>query len=265
VKSYLTVREIEYDSIDVTADPAGYPQLRALGALTTPVVAIGDQWISGAAYDRLDAFFRANGLGSGGGTDSADGTKSEVVGTAVGNVFAEAGTPTVILDEAQLAERLDGFLVKASRYLRALPADMLPVPLPERGKEGRTVRGLGWHISQVAQDPLRAADGVAIVKAMHEYDPPDTMSSGQALAARCDDVAAALAELWSSGVSLPSGPVEYFHGPYTFHGLLERTTWHVATHLRQLAWVLVEAGIDSNAGLTADDTANLPMPMAVWK
>jgi hypothetical protein len=257
VKSYLTVREIDYDSIDVTADPAGYEQMRALGALTTPVVAIGEQWISGAAFDRLEAFFRTNG--------ADDGGDGRLVGTAVGNVFAAGDAPAVVLDETQLANRLDALLAKAARYLRALPADLLPVPLPERGKEGRTVCGLGWHLGQVAQDPLRAAGGVPIIKAMHEYDPPDTMTSGEALAQRCDRVRGELATLWSTDAPLPAGPVEYFHGPYTFHGLLERTTWHVATHLRQLAWVLVESGIDTGAGLTADETADLPMPMAVWK
>jgi hypothetical protein len=67
------------------------------------------------------------------------------------------------------------------------------------------------------------------------------------------------------GAALPTEAVEYFHGPYSFHGLLERTTWHVATHLRQLAWILVESGIDGEAGLTPEDTAALPIPTAVWK
>lgn len=229
--------------------------MRALGAITTPVVAIGDRWISGAAFDRLDEFFRTSGT-----------VRSErrQVGEAVGNIFNDAGETTA-LDEWQLAARLDGLLSKAVRYMRALPDDMLPVPLPERGKEGRTVRGLAWHIGQVAQDPLRAAEGVAIVKAMHEYDPPDELSTSRALADRAEDIRAALAALLAPGTQLPTSVAEYFHGPYSFHGLLERTTWHVATHVRQLAWMLAESAIDRTAGLTADETADLPMPLFVWK
>lgn len=186
------------------------------------------------------------------------------VGEAVGNILA-GGDETVVLDEQQLADRLDALVAKAVRYMRAVPDDMLPVPLPERGKEGRTVRGLCWHISQVAQDPLRAAAGTAIVKAMHEYDPPETMNAGAVLADRAEGVRVALAALLAPGSALPTDVVEYFHGPYSFHGLLERTTWHVATHLRQLAWILVESAIDRTAGLTAAETADLPMPTAVWK
>jgi hypothetical protein len=229
-----------------------------LGAITTPVVAIGEHWISGAAFDRLDDFFRSNGA------SAAAPARDQPIGQAVGDVFAADGA-TVILDERQLGERLDGLLAKAVRYTAALSDDLLPVPLPERGKEGRTVRGLTWHIGQVAQDPLRAAVGVAIVKPMHEYDPPPELDTAAGLAARIAGIRADLAELLAPGTTLPTGVVEYFHGPYSFHGLLERTTWHVATHLRQLAWILVESGIDRDACLTPEETAALPMPIVVWK
>jgi len=47
--------------------------------------------------------------------------------------------------------------------------------------------------------------------------------------------------------------------------VVSRTTWNVATHVRQLAWMLAESAIDRTAGLTADETADLPMPLFVWK
>jgi hypothetical protein len=258
VKSYLAVREIEYDSVDVSSDPTGYQQMRALGAITTPVVAFGDRWIGGAAFDRLDDFFATHGrsmLGE---------PKHPHLGEAVGNIFTAAGASTV-LTEWQLADRLDTILAKGERYMRSLPSQLLPLPLPERGKDGRTLRGLAWHIGQVAQDPLRAANGIAIVKSMHEYDPPDDLDTGNALAERASEIRVALAALLAPGSPLPTGLAEYFNGPYSFHGLLERTTWHVATHVRQLAWMLVHHGVDNTAGLTAAETADLPMPMYVWK
>ena len=230
----------------------------ALGAQTTPVVAIGNKWVGGAAFDRLDEFFATAGAS---GVSSAE---DSTVGTAVGNVFSES-EQGIILDEDTLMVRLETLLNKTIAGIdRALPA-LLDRPLPVRGNEGRTVRGLMYHIAQVARDPLRAADRIPIIKAMHEYDPPDDLRTPRDLAGLTDQVLTQLREWWAAAPETTHlGVVDYYQGPYTFHGLLERCTWHVATHLRQLAWMLEDAGIKSDAGLTAEDTYGLPIPPTVW-
>ena len=43
-KEFLTKQGIEYESIDVVSDPTGMAQLRALGARSIPVVAIGGRY-----------------------------------------------------------------------------------------------------------------------------------------------------------------------------------------------------------------------------
>lgn len=257
MKSYLTVREIEYDSVDISTDPTGLDRLRELGALTTPVLAIGTHWVSGAAFDRLDEFFRTEGLSA----SKAD--EGPVIGEAVGNVFGDG--EHVILSPPELATRLDQLMGKAIRYTRELRADMLDQPLPVRGKE-RMVRGLAFHIGQAAQSPLWAVARIPIVKSMEEYDPPEVLATADDLAGHLavmrDRLRAALEP--GSERQWPTGIVETFHGPYTWHGMLERTCWHVATHLRQLASLLVDYGVDASAGLSDEDVAHLPMPIVVW-
>jgi hypothetical protein len=259
VKSYLAVREIEYDSVDISTDPAGFDRLVALGARTTPAVAIGDKWVGGAAFDRLDEFFRT--AGASGVSSPGEAT----AGVAVGNVFSP-GEAAIILDEDALLARLDALLTKAIAYVGELPETMLDEPLPVRGDEGRTVRGLAFHLIQVGYDPMRAADGTAILKSMHEYDPPGWLHTTADLVEEARLVRDRLRR-WSARAPRPfdHDVVDYYQGPYTFHGLLERCTWHVATHLRQLAWLLVERGVDPDAALTPEDVRGLPMPSVVWK
>jgi len=259
VKSYLTVREIEFDSVNIAEDPAGYDRLVALGAMTTPVVAIGDRWVAGAAFDRLDEFFRTRGASAVATPDAA------LAGDAVGNVMSPGDAP-LILDPPTLIARLDTLLSKAVRYTLEIPDGLLGQGLPVRADEGRTVRGLAFHIRQVAYDPLRAVDGMRIVKAMHEYDPPGWLHTADDLATETELVRARLLAWWQRAPQpLTYGIVDYYQGPYTFHGLLERCTWHVATHVRQLAWVLAEEGVDPSARLSDDDVRGLPIPVSVWK
>ena len=244
--------------MDITADPTGLDRLVALGARTAPVVAIGNDWIGGATFDRLDDFFRTAGGSAGHSPSDAR------PGAAVGNVFCDDDEG--ILDEEQLVARLDTLLEKTIAYIYKLPLDILDRPLPVRGDEGRTVRGLAFHTAQVARDPVRAAEGVPIVKSMHEYDPPADLQTPADLARTAGLVREQLQTWWSTAPKPPDyGVVDYFQGPYTFHGLLERSAWHVATHLRQLAWILVDADIDPVAGLSAADSLCLPIPPVVWK
>jgi hypothetical protein len=244
--------------VDISTDPTGFARLRDLGALTTPVLAIGSRWVSGAAFDRLDEFFRTEGASA---MQSEDGP---VVGQAVGDVLGQGQGH--ILSEAQLAQRLDQLMDKAVRYTRRLRTDMLDQPLPVRGKDGRTVRGLAFHIGQAAQSPLWAVARIPIVKSMEEYDPPAELVSAEDVAIHLAHMRERLRAALAPGNEdqWPTDIVATFHGPYTWHGMLERTCWHVGTHLRQLASLLVDYGVDETAGLSAEDVANLPMPTVVW-
>jgi hypothetical protein len=223
------------------------------------VLALGDKWVGGAAFDRIKEFLRTAGA------SGVDDASEAAAGGAVGNVFA-TGEPAIVLDESTLLARLDGLLSKAMLYIAEVPEPMLDEPLPVRGDEGRTVRGLAFHMYQVAYDPLRAYDGTAILKSMHEYDPPGWLHTSADLAAEAELVRERLRKWWARiDKPVTIDHVVYYQGPYTFHGLLERCTWHCATHVRQLASLLVESGIDPEARLTEEDVHGLPMPRGVWK
>jgi hypothetical protein len=220
---------------------------------------LGDKWVGGAAFDRIKEFLRT--AGASGVAEASEAA----AGGAVGNVFS-TGEAAIVLDESTLLTRLDGLLDKAIRYIGEVPQAMLDEPLPERGDEGRTVRGLAFHMGQVAYDPLRAYNGTAILKSMHEYDPPVWLYTSEDLAQEAALVRERLRKWWARiDKPVTIDHVVYYQGPYTFHGLVERCTWHVATHVRQLAWLLVESGIDPDARLTDDDVHGLPMPRGVWK
>jgi len=45
---------------------------------------------------------------------------------------------------------------------------------------------------------------------------------------------------------------------------MERSTWHSAQHVRQLAMVVENLGIAPDRPLTAKETAGLPLPEKVW-
>jgi hypothetical protein len=249
--------------VDISTDPTGLDRLKELGAFTTPVLAIGTRWVSGAAFDRLDEFFRTEGA------SAASADRGPLIGAAVGNVFGGGlgEGERVILTKAELVARLDQLMNKAIAFTLSLRAEILDDPLPVRGKDGRTVRGLAFHIGQAAQSPLWAVDRIPIIKSMEEYDPPAELRSAEDLARHLERMRDRLRRALAPGnaENWPTGTVETFHGPYTWHGMLERTCWHAATHIRQLASLLVDYGIDANAGLSDEDVANLPMPTIVWK
>ena len=55
-----------------------------------------------------------------------------------------------------------------------------------------------------------------------------------------------------------------YWGEYPLHSVLERTTWHPAQHVRQLAMVLEGLGIVPDAPLGESELAGLPLPEKVW-
>ncbi len=59
--------------------------------------------------------------------------------------------------------------------------------------------------------------------------------------------------------------INVYYGRQPVHGVLERSTWHSAQHIRQLALVLDEFGERGSAELRPDAYNGLPMPAGVWQ
>jgi hypothetical protein len=58
--------------------------------------------------------------------------------------------------------------------------------------------------------------------------------------------------------------VPTYFGGTTRHEMLERTVWHSAQHVRQIASLLDRAGVAPDRPLTADDIRGLPLTEMVW-
>ena len=58
--------------------------------------------------------------------------------------------------------------------------------------------------------------------------------------------------------------VPTYFGGTTRHEMLERTVWHTAQHVRQLASLLEQAGITPDRPLTKGDIRGLPLTDVIW-
>ncbi|MBI4590599.1 MAG: hypothetical protein HY725_17355 [Candidatus Rokubacteria bacterium] len=223
---------VEFEAINVDADPAALEELRRLGVPLVPAVAVGDRVVHG---------WNPKGV-------------AELVGVA----YVER----VRLQPVELVDRLDRILVAAQRALRQVPPDKLELKSPERD---RTVRQLGYHLFRLSVAfPLAVEQNRLPEEWLTEPAPP-FLSDGDALARYGEGVRARLAEWYhqAPGESF-DWVVDTSCGPQTVWDLLERTAWHAAQHLRQLYALLERIGITPDRPLTGTDFAGLPLPTSLW-
>jgi len=232
LKEFLSVRAIEFESINVLEDPAGLDELRRLGARSIPVLSRGDAFTFAQNLSQVVAFL---------GLDEATG-------------------PT--LSPTQLVERLDHFLAAAIRMIPQMPDDRLSTEVPNRP---RSYRVLGHHIFRIAETFLEVANGEPLTAENLGRRPPDAMQTTAAITAYGADVRQRLLAWWAAKPD-KSGrdPVQTYYGPQTLHEYLERTTWHSGHHVRQWVMLLGMAGIAPDRPLVEADYADLPMPSQAW-
>lgn len=58
--------------------------------------------------------------------------------------------------------------------------------------------------------------------------------------------------------------VQTYYGPRDLLDVMDRTTYHVAQHARQLMLMLESLGIAPDGPLTAQDLQGVPVPEAAW-
>jgi hypothetical protein len=51
---------------------------------------------------------------------------------------------------------------------------------------------------------------------------------------------------------------------HPMHEVLERTTWHCAQHVRQVASLLEQLGISPDRPLSPAELQGLPLPQKLW-
>lgn len=216
----------------MTSGAQGLAALARLGLRAVPVVARGDDFVH--AVD-LAAVARFLGL---------------------------AAPAAPALAPGELVARLDVILAAAQDALRQIPSERLNDNLRDRD---RTLLALAHHVFRVAEAMLDAAGGRELREADFTAPPPSDMTSAAVVAGYGDTIRARLKAWWDGeGDSLARRAIATYYGPQSLHGLLERTCWHAAQHVRQLAMALQDLGIAPARPLTEAELSGLPLPDKVW-
>ena len=215
------------------ADPAGMEELQRLGARTIPVVSQGDKFVFAQVIKDVVDFL---------------GLKDDTA-------------PTLSPD--QLKKRYDHVLETAIRLVKSMPDEHLEKELPDRPRSWRV---LLHHVFQIPTAFLDMEEtGVELSYENMVGPPPDDMTTSVAIAEFGEAVKTRF-DKWatSSNGEDFNGQVPTYFGGTTRHEMLERTVWHSTQHVRQVAALLEEVGIEPDRPLTAVDIEGLPLTEKVW-
>jgi hypothetical protein len=233
LKEFLSVRGIEFESINILTDPAGRAELQRLGARSIPVLSRGDQFVFAQNIAQVVAFLRLD----------------------------EKAGP--VLTPAQLVERMQRFIDAALRMIPQMPDDRLETLTPNRP---RTYARLAHHMFRICEAFTEVAGGVFFANGLPgEVKNPAEMASTAALAAYGSGVKAKVETWWTTTPDQAAQAiVDTYYGKQKLHEVLERATWHIGQHTRQWVMLLGMHGIAADRPLAEADFADLPMPKQVW-
>jgi glutaredoxin len=230
VKEFLRAHGIGFESVNVREADGALEALARLGARSVPVVARDDRFVHGQDLDAVAAF----------------------VGVAVNR--ERLAVPVLV-------SRLLALLDSTARLAEQLPAEALAERLP--GRE-RTHLDLAYHVPQVVVAFLDAALGGRLTYEHFQRKPPEHVRTGTDVAALARSVSQALAVWWGANQSRLPAALDTYYGVQPLYAVLERTTWHVAQHARQLERRLELRGITPDPRLATSLLTGLPLPDDVW-
>ena len=167
------------------------------------------------------------------------------------------------LSPEALASKLDRILETAVRLTRQMPDARLENLLPNRPRSWLV---LMHHVYQIPVAFLEMEEqGRTLTYESMVEAPPDGMRTSADVADHGEAVRARFAAWWSRVAEADfSGRVPTYFGGTTRHEMLERTVWHTAQHVRQVASLLEQAGVAADRPLDADDLRGLPLTDKVW-
>ena len=229
-KEFLRTHGIAFESVNVREDAGAFERLARLGVRSVPVVARGSEFVLGQDLDEVARF----------------------VGVTVARTR---------LDVPVLVSRLMALLDVAAADMERLPESSLQTRLPGRD---RTYLDLAYHVSQIVVGFLDAALGGRLTFEHFERRPPEQIRTGADAARFTRSVAQALAVWWAGNQSRLPISLDTYYGEQPLPGVLERTTWHVAQHARQLERVLDLLRVTDRSTLPAALLEGLPLPADVW-
>ncbi len=230
IKEFLGAHGVAFESVNVREDSAAMTRLASLGARSVPVVVRGNDFVHGQDLATVARF--------------------------VGIDFAPARLAIPVL-----VARLLALLDSCAALAEQLPADALHLKLP--GRE-RTHLDLAYHVSQVVVAFLDAALGGRLTYEHFERKPPEQLTTTADVARQIRSVTQALAVWWGANQSRLPAVLDTYYGYQPLHAVLERTTWHVAQHARQLERLLELRGVQPLPRLEPALLTGLPLPGDVW-
>lgn len=224
-KAWLSRRDVEFDDVNVAADPSAMEELRAIGILSVPAVIVGDRSMAGWNPTRL----------------------AELVGV----VHQEKAVPP---EELIKTTRL--VLDAAIRAVQQVPEDRWEAMHPQRK---RPLRELVRHLLQVV-DVSVDVDTMGIFPAKQwlvERDVPDM--TGGARLGRYGEAVRARFDTWYAVIDPArfARMIDADVGPRTLNQVLERTRLHAAQHLRQVYAFLDMFGVTPENPITDDELRRL--------
>ena len=232
LKEFLSVREIEFDSVNILADPEGLPELKRLGARSIPVLSRGDDWTFAQNLGHVVKFLGLN----------------------------ENAGP--VLSPNELVGRMDIFLSAAIRNIKLMPDSEMESQAPGRP---RSFRVLSHHISRIVETFLEVAEGAELTHELISTGPPEDMKTFASISAYGQTVLDRLRAFWAAKVDKTGKEmVQTYYGPQMLHELMERTTWHSGQHVRQWFMLLGMHGVTPDQPLGDEAFSKLPMPSSVW-
>jgi len=199
-REFLRAHGVPFESLNVRESAAARAELEALGVRTVPVIARGGDYVLAQDLDELARF---------------------------------VGVPLERrrLSPDELAARLQALLAASETYLALMPPERMHQRLPQRE---RSWLDLGFHVSMIVQALLSAGAGGKLAYEFYEMQAPATWSSADPAVEFCRATRAGLSYWWHGARSRPDAPLDTYWGQRPLADVLERTTWHVAQHCRQL-------------------------------
>lgn len=234
MKEFLTRHGVPFQSINVLAEPEAFVSLAELGVRSVPIVQRGRDWANGQV---LRDVARVAGITWGGAQ---------------------------MLPVPELYRRLVTVQETAARLFAQIPEARVGEQLPNRP---RSYAELAYHIFNIADAWLEhEVEGLPLEESAYNRIPPEGEGSKRDVLAYGARVLAGLGDWWArAGRSTDyGGRARVYYGEVNLHEYLERTTWHSAQHVRQMAMVLGQLGIVADRPLAADVLDGLPMPEKVW-
>jgi glutaredoxin len=229
-KEYVEELGLEFESVNVLEDEAGFQEVLNSGLRSIPAVRLKDRYVYSQNLNDV-----ANLLG--------------------------VARRTPVLTPAQFLDRWDAILEKVSLLAEKFSEEELAKDVIPNRK--RTVKELFVHIGQIAHAFVEQLEnGLIEIKPVHAYVDPSIVTKADVLAHLAARHAAWKAWRRRGEDKIPA-ELETYYGKQPSIQVVERGTWHCTQHARQLDIISVgRLGAEFEIPPALYD--GLPLPKRIW-